>query len=103
MVKISRGDMRKVMNILESCAMSYRDGITAEVIYNVTGRPSKQDVEELFAALSSMNFEKSLAAFMQKKKDKSLCLEDLIGELHEQLMLTELEDHKKMFIVARMA
>lgn len=83
MVKISKGDMRKVMNILESCALSYRQGITADIIFNVTGRPSKEDVKELFRALLNDEFEACLEKFMQKKKEKSLCLDDLVGEIHE--------------------
>jgi replication factor C subunit 3/5 len=38
-VSLSGGDMRKVLNILESCSLAYKD-IKLEKIYEVTGRPS---------------------------------------------------------------
>ncbi len=37
-IRLSRGDMRKVMNILESCSLTYKQ-IPVEKIYEVTGRP----------------------------------------------------------------
>ena len=38
-VRLSKGDMRKVMNILESCSLTYKT-IEVSKIYEVTGRPS---------------------------------------------------------------
>jgi len=32
-IKISKGDMRKVLNILESCALSHRNDINPTVVY----------------------------------------------------------------------
>jgi len=42
-VSLSGGDMRKVLNILESCSLAYKD-IPLEKIYEVTGRPSPTDI-----------------------------------------------------------
>ena len=38
-VRLSGGDMRKVLNILESCSLAYRQ-IPTSKIFEVTGRPS---------------------------------------------------------------
>mmetsp|Transcript_13592 Transcript_13592/g.9585 ORF Transcript_13592/g.9585 Transcript_13592/m.9585 type:complete len:135 (+) Transcript_13592:109-513(+) len=43
-VSLSGGDMRKVLNILESCCLSYKE-ISLSKIYEVTGRPSPDDVD----------------------------------------------------------
>ena len=37
-VRLSGGDMRKVLNILESCSLAYKT-IPESKIYEVTGRP----------------------------------------------------------------
>ena len=42
-VSLSGGDMRKVLNILESCSLAYKN-IPVEKIFEVTGRPSPYDV-----------------------------------------------------------
>mmetsp|Transcript_44775 Transcript_44775/g.59467 ORF Transcript_44775/g.59467 Transcript_44775/m.59467 type:complete len:138 (+) Transcript_44775:380-793(+) len=46
-VRLSGGDMRKVLNILESCSLSYRQ-IPESKIYEVTGRPSPDTVERIY-------------------------------------------------------
>ena len=42
--------MRKVLNILESCSLAYKD-IRLDKIYEVTGRPSPNDMKIIFDAL----------------------------------------------------
>ena len=43
-VRLSGGDMRKVLNILESCSLAYKT-IPESKIYEVTGRPSPEVIE----------------------------------------------------------
>jgi len=43
-VYLSGGDMRKVLNILESCGLSHKT-ISAQIVYDVTGRPSPADID----------------------------------------------------------
>ena len=93
-IKIRGGDMRKVLNILESCALSHKS-IDAEIVYSVTGWPSSADINELFEALSQKDFNEVVALFMKKKKEKSLSLDDVIGELHKCVMAIKLHDHMK--------
>jgi replication factor C subunit 3/5 len=54
-VRLSKGDMRKVMNILESCSMTYKE-IPVAKIYEVTGRPSPEDIEEIYRLLTMEDF-----------------------------------------------
>lgn len=54
-VRLSGGDMRKVLNILESCSLAYRE-ITVQKIYEVTGRPSPEDIETIYAALTTETY-----------------------------------------------
>lgn len=50
-VKLSEGDMRKVLNILESTSMAHTKGITVQDVYNSTGRPSPQEIKKIFEYL----------------------------------------------------
>ena len=43
-ISLSGGDMRKVLNILESCSLAYKN-IPLSKIYEVTGRPSPVDIQ----------------------------------------------------------
>ena len=49
-VSLSGGDMRKVLNILESCSLAYKQ-IALEKIFEVTGRPSPKDMETVYECL----------------------------------------------------
>lgn len=58
-IKLAKGDMRKVMNILESCSLTYKE-IPVEKIYQVTGRPSPSDIEEIYRALTNEDYRSAL-------------------------------------------
>lgn len=101
-VELSKGDMRKVLNVLESCAMAH-SSISSQIVYDVTGRPSKEDINELFNSLCKDPFNKQVDLFRQKKTEKSLALEDMLGELHSLIMKTVLQDVMKIAVIKRMA
>ena len=50
-VKLSGGDMRKVLNVLESCSLAHKH-ITLKDVYDVTGRPSPHDMEQIYKSLN---------------------------------------------------
>lgn len=50
-VKLSEGDMRKVLNILESTSMAHTKGVTVQDVYNSTGRPSPEEIRQIFELL----------------------------------------------------
>lgn len=94
--------MRKVLNILESCSLAYKN-IPVSKIYEVTGRPSPQDTEMIYKALMTETFGTAFEVFMTIKVKKSLSLEDLVRELHAKVMETEFTEQMKMFLVCRMS
>ena len=80
-MSLSGGDMRKVLNILESCSLAYKD-IPLKKIYEVTGRPSPDDIGEMFKALSEENYNVALNTVLELKQRKSLALDDIIRDIH---------------------
>lgn len=100
-VSLSKGDMRKVLNILESCSLSYQD-IPVEKIYEVTGRPSTADIEFIYDALTQENFSRAFKIIDELKTKKSLALDDVVREVHSCVMGTSFTEEMKMFLVGRM-
>lgn len=94
--------MRKVLNILESCALAYKN-IPTSKIYEVTGRPSVQDIDQIYGALTSATYKNAFLTFMNLKTDKSLSLDDIIRDLHKQVMETKFTENMKMFLVCRLS
>jgi len=94
--------MRKVLNVLESCSLNYKQ-IEVNTIYEVTGRPTPDDINDIFKALNKLKFNDALAVIQSKKETKSLALEDILGELHVCVMSTQYTDPMKIYLVKRMA
>ena len=101
-VKLSAGDMRKVLNILESCALSYKNIPTCK-IFEVTGRPSPTDIEQIYGSLTSSTFKDAFEIFMKLKTEKSLSLDDIVRDLHKQVMDTNFTENMKMFLICRLS
>ena len=81
-VSLSGGDMRKVLNILESCAMAY-DQISIDTVFEVTGRPSPKEIHMIFTWLTTDKFNESFAKIMDLKHRRSLTLDDIIKAVHQ--------------------
>ena len=46
LMTLSNGDMRRVLNILQSCAMAF-DQVSEYTVYKCTGHPQKSDIASL--------------------------------------------------------
>lgn len=101
-VKLAKGDMRKVMNILESCSLTYKE-IPVTKIYEVTGRPSPQQIEQIYKVLTMEDYQTALRTFLEIKNENSLALDDIVRELHKCVMETGFEEQMKMFLVSRLS
>ena len=101
-VNLSGGDMRKVLNVLESCSLAYRE-IPESKIYEVTGRPSPDVIEQIYDVLTNGDFQTAFNTFNELKTSKSLALEDILRELHKCVMETNFNEQMKMSLVMRMS
>lgn len=94
--------MRKVLNILESCSLAYRE-ITTKKIFEVTGRPSPRAIEQIYNSLTTEDFEGAYGTLLNLKMAQSLALDDIIRELHKCIMETDFNEHMKMFLIGRLS
>jgi hypothetical protein len=69
----------------------------------VTGRPSPSDIELIYTTLTTTKFNEAFKTLIDLKQKKSLSLDDIIRELHKQLMMTNLPDKMKIFLVNRLS
>ena len=101
-VSLSGGDMRKVLNILESCALAY-ETISIETVYEVTGRPSPIEISSIFNWLTQEKFNVAFEKIMELKLRRSLTLDDIIKGIHQQILVTAMTDPMKIFIIERLS
>lgn len=129
LVAIGKGDMRRVLNVLQATWMSVSaaassaaaseagaaamsDGepgagaaeLTARDVYESTGHPTPEDVRAVLAVLLSESLRQGVAHVQQLQQAKGLALQDIITELLPYLLRLECRsDVAKMHAIDRMA
>lgn len=84
-IKRSKGDMRKVLNILQSTSMSY-DMVTDITVNKCIGYPNIEDINLMMKSLINDNFETSYKIVSAIKTENSYSLQDIISEISSILI-----------------
>ncbi|KAJ8773384.1 hypothetical protein K2173_028561 [Erythroxylum novogranatense] len=80
LVRLSNGDMRKALNILQSTYMASQQ-ITEEAVYLCTGNPLPKDIEQICYWLLNETFVESYKRISKMKTTKGLALVDIVREV----------------------
>lgn len=80
LVRLSNGDMRKALNILQSTHMASQQ-ITEEAVYLCTGNPLPKDIEQISYWLLNEPFSYSFQKISDMKATKGLALVDIVREV----------------------
>lgn len=81
LIELARGDMRKVLNLLQSCSMAF-DAVDENKVYQCCGQPLKSDIKEVVNWLLSHSFNKTFRKVLALQQEKGLALQDIITRLH---------------------
>ncbi|CAI2375512.1 unnamed protein product [Moneuplotes crassus] len=101
-VKLAKGDMRKVLNILESGSLAHSK-ITSDDIYNCTGKPSEKEILMILKSLCKDNFSDSLNTVLKIKNASGLTLDDILNDLHERVLKSKFEEKHKKILTIKLA
>ena len=82
--------MRKVLNMLQSTSMVYKE-VNEENVNNCIGYPQKLQIKIIFESLVEDSYEKAYMKIYKIKKDLGLSLNDILHEIHDILLETILE------------
>lgn len=102
LIRIGHGDMRRVLNVLQSTWLAY-DVITKESIYEATGQPAPEDITRMLEFMSSLSLRDAVAKIEEIKIAKGLALQDIIAELLPFVLLMKIDKDAKMHIVSKLA
>lgn len=83
-VKRSKGDMRKILNILQSVSMSY-DIVNEENVNKCLGCPNNKTISQIFLSLFNDSFNETIKLLLNCK-DNGFSLMDIITEIHDILI-----------------
>ena len=100
-VKLSEGDMRKCLNILQSTSMA-ASTVDEAAVYNTTGNPLPADILLILQALLNSSLPDSYALIRRLQVERGLSLQDIVQYLHELVLRTEMPDEVLGFLLREM-
>lgn len=84
-IQRSGGDMRKVLNIMQSVSMTY-DVLNSENVNKCLGHASYKDILDIYDSLMKDTYNKSYVLLQKYKQLNGLSLNDIIYEIHDVLV-----------------
>ncbi|KAL0078998.1 DNA replication factor [Phycomyces blakesleeanus] len=98
LLKLSRGDMRRALNILQACHAAY-ERVDETAIYNCTGHPHPNDIHQIVHWMLSEEYTTVFQRIESLKQDSGLALQDILEEVHLYLRDVELPSNSKVFLL----
>lgn len=102
LISLAEGDMRRVINVLQSRAMAY-DRVTESTVYQCVGHPLKSDVRDIVTWLLNESFEEIYKRVNQLKVAKGLALQDILSEVHFYVIRLAVSQTVKIILLEKMA
>jgi len=102
LLKLSKGDMRRALNILQACHAAY-DLIGETEIYNCTGNPHPSDIEAIVNSMLSDEFTTSYRMITNLKTERGLALQDLLIGAYDYLETIDMKSHARIYLLDHLA
>ena len=100
LIFISRGDMRKAINILQVGASVYKK-ITAEVLYETTATAKPEDIKNLINTALTGNFMAARNQLYDLLIQYGLSGEDIIKQIHQSIFDLSIPDESKIKLIEK--
>lgn len=102
LITLSGGDMRKVLNVLQSTSLAF-SAVTEENVYSCVGHPLPIDIKNIINWLLNESYELCYCKIQDIKLKKGLALQDILTELHLFVNKIEFPDSILIDLVIKLA
>mmetsp|Transcript_1549 Transcript_1549/g.3499 ORF Transcript_1549/g.3499 Transcript_1549/m.3499 type:complete len:359 (-) Transcript_1549:587-1663(-) len=103
LVSLGGGDMRRSLNILQSCHMAF-DEVDEEAVYLCTGNPMPRDIQQVVHWLFNESFNTAFKKVIELQVNKGVALADIVRELHPYMFtMVSIPTRVKMDLVEKLA
>ncbi|ODN93487.1 replication factor C subunit 3/5 [Cryptococcus wingfieldii CBS 7118] len=99
LLKLTRGDMRRALNVLQQACHAAYDIVDEAAVYNCTGNPHPKDIERVVKSMLQDEFGSAYDAITKLKIDKGLALQDLIAGAYDFLDTVELPKQSRIYLL----
>ncbi|KAI9028653.1 P-loop containing nucleoside triphosphate hydrolase protein [Hyaloraphidium curvatum] len=101
-LKLSQGDMRRALNVLQSCHAAY--GTVGErEVYMCTGNPLPEDIQRIIEWMMGDEISLAYSRIQNLKVERGYALADILTEVHEFVHGLEMPPNCRVFVLDRMA
>jgi len=101
---LSQGDMRRVVNLLQSCSMSFHgETIDEGKVYQCCGHPLKSDINKIMDHLLHSDIRTAYKEIQAIRIEKGLALQDILTQISHAVDKQPLSQKVKMRINIRLA
>ncbi|KAL4243648.1 activator 1 small subunits family protein [Abortiporus biennis] len=98
LLKLSKGDMRRALNVAQACHAAY--DITGETeVYNCTGNPHPADIATIVNSMFADEFTTSYKMIMAMKTERGLALQDLLIGTYEYIEEIEFKSNARIYLL----
>ncbi|TFY66732.1 hypothetical protein EVG20_g4349 [Dentipellis fragilis] len=102
LLKLSKGDMRRALNVLQACHAAY--DMTGETeVYNCTGNPHPSDVEKVVNSMLGDEFTTSYQMIHALKTERGLALQDLLIGMCEYVETIDFPPAARVYLLDHIA
>ncbi|KAK1124795.1 Replication factor C (RF-C) subunit [Melipona bicolor] len=102
LITLSGGDMRKVLNVLQSTWLAF-GAVTEENVYSCVGHPLPIDIKNIVNWLLNESYELCYCKIQDMKLRKGLALQDILTELHLFVNKIEFPDSILIDLIIKLA
>ncbi|GMM49773.1 replication factor C subunit 3 [Starmerella bacillaris] len=99
LIKLSKGDMRRNLNVLQACHARAGGPIEPSDIYECVGSPDPKDIELVVYSLMNDDWSQCLPLISNMKQEKGLALADMLTMIGDIMVNVELDEKKRAKIL----
>ncbi|KAJ1676741.1 Subunit of heteropentameric Replication factor C (RF-C), partial [Spiromyces aspiralis] len=102
LLKLSKGDMRRVLNVLQACHAAYNE-IDEDAVYACTGSPHPADIQRIAESMISDDFTTALENISALKTDRGIALQDIVTELLPYIETIDFPPATRVYLLDNLA
>ncbi|KAF9131328.1 Subunit of heteropentameric Replication factor C (RF-C) [Mortierella sp. 14UC] len=102
LLQLSKGDMRRALNILQACHAGY-EVVDEDAVYNCTGNPHPADIETIVNSMLTEDFTTAYSNISYLKTIKGMALQDILTEVYNYLELIDMPSNARVYVLDKMA
>ncbi|KAF7730087.1 hypothetical protein EC973_003033 [Apophysomyces ossiformis] len=102
LLRLSRGDMRRALNILQACHAGY-DRVDETAVYNCTGHPHPKDIERIVNWMMTEEYTTVYSNIEKLKREYGLALPDIVTEIGLYISTIDYPTNARAFLYETLA